>query len=223
MFWRLGDIACALALTSCSITETYRSGSPEAVRLSRVAAQVAALQLRGGNVDGYALAEAIAWNDFVGDAWAQGERGAVVSQALTQAEAALRQIECCGSAVRAQVPTPLVLAGASTVRTDLWQQLEVFWLHESAACVRGDIARLRVSLIAASYATADLGWRHARPYVQAAERYAKNVARRLEHCATGQQEDFLPPVRPTASSGVKQSDPNEAFLVSDPKASRSHR
>jgi OmpA-OmpF porin, OOP family len=177
-------LAFAVALGACAQHAPRATAAAneanDVARLVQVEARLAALQLASVDAESYAFAEARAWYEFAYDVYAQGERGRVMQQALAQAESILDRIECCGGVIHVQAP--VAIANTRHVRADLWSRLARLQQHERFACAQGDIARMRVQLIAAGHAYWDFGWRHARPYVQAAQRLGDAADEGLKHC-----------------------------------------
>ncbi len=149
-------------------------------RLTQIEARLAALQLAGVDGESYAISEARAWFELALDTNSQGERGALLWEALGQADSILRRVECCGGSI--QVQDSVSISRTPEVRPDLWARLRSLQQHDYFTCAQGDIARLRVQLVAAGHAYDDLGWRHARPFVEAADRYERQAEAKIDGC-----------------------------------------
>ena len=180
MLLRTLVLVWSLVLTGCAAIAVAPNTNEIDARLARLQDRLAALQLAGVDSESYAIAEARAWFELAFDAHAQGDRGAVIEQAVAQSESILRRVECCSETIHVQAPVQI--AGMNKVRPDLWARLSALQQHAHFGCAQGDIARLRIQLITAGIAYSDLGWRHARPYIAAAERYVRSAERRTEVC-----------------------------------------
>lgn len=185
-------LTLSLTVGGCGSFATPAARSGESTRLARAEARLAALQLRGVDAESYALAEARAWYELALDAQAQGEGGSLVAEALAHIETILQRSECCGGVV--DVQAPVLVSRRRPLRQDLWAQLGSMQQHGRFTCAQGDIARLRVQLVAAEHAYQGFGWRHARPYVAAAERYARRAHHKIDNCDGADAEPAVPAV-----------------------------
>jgi hypothetical protein len=158
----------------------------EALRLARIEARLAARQFAAVDASGYATTKADAWYEFAYDAHAQGDRTGVVDEALDEAAAILQRIEAHGNAIPVQAPSRL--SRMVRVREDLWGKIATQEQHEHFACAQSSIARASVQLLEAGHAYNDLGWRAARPYVQAAERYVRKADAQIRRCGGAQEQ-----------------------------------
>jgi len=81
--------------------------------------------------------------------------------------------------------TTIILPTSRKIRPDLWQKA-VDWKKQSGfSCGEDLVAQLEVQLVWAGHEDNQLGWRHAKPYLQAAERLAREAGRRIEACRDG--------------------------------------
>lgn len=199
MVLRTFALVWTLAGVGCSATVVAPERASTDLRLAQVEARLAALQLAGVDSESYAMSEMRAWFEMAFDANSQGERGAVLGAALSQAEAILRRVECCGGSIHVQAPVSI--SRNKEVRPDLWARLQLLQQHQFFSCAQGDIARLRVQLVAAGHAYSDLGWRHARPYVEAADRYTRQAEYRVRSCAQSERGEAA--AEPGKGSGVE--------------------
>jgi hypothetical protein len=173
-------LASTLAVVACSATTVVPEQAAIAERLAQVESRLASLQLAGVDSESFAMSEARAWLELALDANSQGERGTLLREALARADAILRRVECCGGSIHVQDSASI--SRPKEVRPDLWARLRALQQHEYFTCAQGDIARLRVQLIAAGHAYSDFGWRHARPYVEAANRYTREAEAKVNIC-----------------------------------------
>jgi OmpA-OmpF porin, OOP family len=178
--------ASLMVLTGCAMQSVGPAPADMAARLAHVESRLAALQLTTVDANSYAFAKAHAWYEFARDVYAQGDRSATAEQALDEAGAILQAVEQHGGPVHVQAPAHITRA--VRLREDLWQTLASVEQHERFVCAQANAARLRVQLIAAGNAHYEFGWRHAKPYVQAAERYARAAQAQTTHCNAGQAQ-----------------------------------
>ena len=129
----------------------------------------------------YQLAKARAWLAFSFDARAQRDGSGAIEAAFAQAAALVQGLEHQDASLR--LDTPLI-AGAHRLREYLWQRAEAIKHLATAHCAVGALAQYEVQLVQAGHADQLLGWRHARPYLQAVERLAKDAEARLAACVT---------------------------------------
>lgn len=128
----------------------------------------------------YHLAKARAWVDAAIDVYHLGDRSAVLSRTLAEAERLLQQIDQREAPIQADTPD---LAGTRRLREDLWQWAEHVKAHPGFACAQAPTARLEVMLAMSAHFAEHSGWREAKPYVLAAERLGREVQGRLAECA----------------------------------------
>jgi hypothetical protein len=208
-------IAASLTvLTGCAMQSVGPAPVDMTARLAHVDSRLAALQLATVDANSYAFAKAHAWYEFAHDVYAQGDRSATAGQALDEASAILQAIEKHGGPVHVQAPAHITRA--VRLREDLWQTLAAVEQHPRFVCAQSEAARLRVQLIAAGNAHYELGWRHAKPYVQAAERYARHAQRRVERC-DGDVAEAPAPGLDTRRALPTQVEQSEVILVPTPE------
>ena len=82
--------------------------------------------------------------------------------------------------------------GAARLREDLWTRLGALREHRGWACAQQLAACAEVELVHAGNEHNQLGWRHARPYIQIAEDQVGDAARAAELCPVDP-----PPAPPT--------------------------
>ena len=128
----------------------------------------------------YHFAKAVHWLDFALDEYQMKNRGGVIEAALSEGTKLLAPMEL--RQVNLPMDTPLV-AGAARVREDLWAAAARFKADaDGFRCAGGDVARMEVQLVWAGYIQKELGWRSAKPYLQAAERYHRDALAAAETC-----------------------------------------
>ncbi|MFT3818483.1 MAG: hypothetical protein QM750_12745 [Rubrivivax sp.] len=111
------------------------------------------------------LAKAQCWLDASFHEYTRNDRGPWPQAALDQAG---RLVDALAAR---QVPPAetLLIAGAERIRPDLWARAAGLRSHAGWSCARAKAACGEVELVHAGHEQAQLGWRHARPYVQIAE------------------------------------------------------
>lgn len=183
MITRAGIAVAALMvlLLSACVSMTSRvNGSDVQALFEQLRARLIALQERGIARDSYAMAKAHAWLDLAFDAHVQRDTSSMRATALQQSSHLIEIME--RSEGLGELVTDRIVE-ADSLRADLWARAEQFKAHANLACAAGNVARLEVQLLAAGHANQVLGWRHARAYLQAAERYAERTQRLLQNCA----------------------------------------
>ena len=128
----------------------------------------------------YHYAKAVHWLDFALDEYQMKNRSGVIEQALSEGTKLLAPMELKQTDL--PMDTPLI-GGAVRVREDLWTAAARFKADpEGFRCAGGDVARMEVHLVWAGYVQHELGWRSAKPYLQAAERYHADALAAAETC-----------------------------------------
>jgi OOP family OmpA-OmpF porin len=131
-----------------------------------VQARIKALNDGGRPLRDHHLAKAQCWLDTSFHEYTRNDRGPWPQAALTEAETLVRAMEARQQPL--SMDTPLV-AGAERIRPDLWQRAAALRSHAGWPCAQARAACGEVELVHAGHEQAQLGWRHARPYVQIAE------------------------------------------------------
>jgi outer membrane protein OmpA-like peptidoglycan-associated protein len=111
------------------------------------------------------LAQAQCWLDASFHEYTRNDRGPWPQAALDQAG---RLVDALAARQAPPAETPLV-AGAERIRPDLWARALGLRSHAGWSCAQARAACGEVELVHAGHEQAQLGWRHAKPYVQIAE------------------------------------------------------
>lgn len=111
------------------------------------------------------LAQAQCWLDASFHEYTRNDRGPWPQAALDQAG---RLVDALAARQVPPAETPLV-AGAERIRPDLWARAAALRGHAGWSCAQAKAACGEVELVHAGHEQAQLGWRHAKPYVQIAE------------------------------------------------------
>lgn len=121
----------------------------------------------GQRVASYALAKAQCWLDVSVHEYSRNDRTAFPAEALAQSVGITRYLaQPVGE--NPALRTPLV-AGAERLRDDLWAAAAVLAQVPGAVCAERHRACAEVELVHAGHEYAQVGWRHAKPYIQLAE------------------------------------------------------
>ena len=172
-----------------------------------VQARLKALNDGGRAVRDYHLSKAQCWLDVSFHEYTRNDRGAFPQAALSQAHQLALGME------RGQPPlttaTPLV-AGAQRLRPDLWALAAALPGQPGWRCAQQKTACAEVELVHAGHEQAQLGWRHAKPYVQIAEDLIAEAQVLAERCD--------PPPAPAAAVVAVAPAPVAAAPVAAPPA-----
>jgi OmpA-OmpF porin, OOP family len=120
----------------------------------------------------YHLAKAQAWLAAAFDARTQHDNSGAFAQSWDQAEQLTTALEQKNANISRSTP---LIAGAHKVREDLWRLAEKIKVATGFRCASARLAQFEVQLVQAGLADRALGWRHAKPYAQAAERLGKDA------------------------------------------------
>lgn len=177
-FYSTGVVAAeqgTQATTAKKLDAQLRRDDPAQALQKRLKDQVA----RGIPLDSYAVALAQAWIEYGRESFARKDRRAS-SEALAEAKAVIESIDRDGQT--AQIDAR-VIPSAKKLREDLWQKAVAFKNDAEFRCATWQTARMEIALVAAGRADADMGWRAARPFVQRAERFAREAQAKINACA----------------------------------------
>lgn len=169
--------------------------------------------------DVYNLAKAQAWLDFAFDSRAQRDASNVVPEAFDEGDKLAQQLEM--RAPNISLATPIIPTSMK-VRDDIWKIAEDMKRHANFNCAAAKIAQFEVQLVQAGHANQQLGWRHAKPYIQASERLSKDAQALLSQgCAKLTPAPVVVEVKPTpapvyAVLPVTQPTPAPAIIAPEP-------
>ena len=152
-----------------------RRNDPAQALQKRLKDQVA----RGMPLDSYAVALAQAWIEYGRESFARKDRRAS-REALAEAKAVIESIDRDGQTPQIDVR---VIPSAKKLREDLWQKAVAFKNDAEFRCATWQTARMEIALVAAGRADEDMDWRAARPFIQRAERFAREAQARINACA----------------------------------------
>lgn len=156
-----------------------RSIDADLAAFEQVQSRIRAVNDAGRPLRDAHLARAQCWLDTAFHEYTRNDRGPWPQAALDQAVQLLAALE-----QRREPPgdTPLV-AGAERLRPDLWARSAALRGHAGAACAMARAACAEVELVHAGHEQVQLGWRHARPYVQIAEDLIDEAEAQARACA----------------------------------------
>jgi len=130
----------------------------------------------------YPLAKAQCWLDVSFHEYTRNDRSAFPAEALRESRRITGWLAEGGQpGADPSRQTPLV-NGAARLREDLWTQAEALRSHPGRACAEQQVACAEVELVHAGNEYNQLGWRHARPYLQIAEDRLGAAAQAAAQC-----------------------------------------
>ena len=129
--------------------------------------------------DIYHLAKAQAWLDFAFDARTQRDTSGVIDETLAQDDKLTAMLEAEDKNISLDTP---IIPSSVKLREDIWRKAEEMKKHQGFRCAASRIAQFEVQLVQAGHAYKTLGWRHAKPYVQTAERLSREAEASLDAC-----------------------------------------
>ena len=144
-------------------------------------ARLKALNDSGDNPhSAYHYAKALHWVDFALDEYEMKNRSGIIEQALNEGGKLIEALEQKRSAISMDTP---ILPLSEKLRNDLWAAAETLKANKDGfKCAGGDVARMEVQLVWAGHIQRDLGWRSAKPHLQAAERYYRDALAAAATC-----------------------------------------
>jgi OmpA-OmpF porin, OOP family len=130
----------------------------------------------------YHFAKAQAWIDMAMDNYVMNDRTRVIEDAVFEAWRLIDKMERKEQNLPMSTP---ILPTSKVVRQDLWDLAARYKLDPRFSCAEDTVAQLEVQLVWTGHEENQLGWRHAKPYLQAAERLAREARRQMDACASG--------------------------------------
>lgn len=201
-------LLCTLLLAAVGGASAQTTLTPPAGRISDAAisadqrgyealqARIKALNDAGRPLRDHHLAKAQCWLDTSFHEHTRNDRGPWPQAALTEAETLVRAMEAKQHPL--PMDTPLV-AGAERIRPDLWQRAAALRSHAGWPCAQARAACGEVELVHAGHEQAQLGWRHARPYVQIAEDLVGEAEALAASCTPARPPVVVPPAAAPAA------------------------
>lgn len=169
----------------------------------------------GTPIGTYHFAKAQAWIDMAMDEYVMNDRTAVIEDTVRVAHELILQLEERKSGISMETS---ILPTSKKIRADLWQKAADWKKHAGFPCGEDLVAQLEVQLVWAGHEDNQLGWRHAKPYLQAAERLAKEAGRKIESCPESERVKVAMGIPVEASSA--KATPAPAVPVEEPVAAK---
>ncbi len=141
--------------------------------------RLAELNRKGVPIASYQFAKAQAWIDFARDEYTENDRSVVCEEALKQSVGIIAQLEAEKKDISMSTP---IIPTSSVVRKDLWELAERLKLHPGFHCGEDRVAQFEVQLVWSGHEESEFGWRHSKPYLQAAERLAREAVDLINAC-----------------------------------------
>ncbi|NVN90476.1 MAG: OmpA family protein [Desulfuromonadales bacterium] len=210
--------------TICAIAEG-QSLTPEQARITdetissdirsinRLQQRLADVNTQGTPIASYHFAKAQAWIDMAMDEYSMNDRTSVIEDALRQAYDLISQLEDKKNAIGM---TTIILPTSKKIRPDLWQKAVDWKKHPGFSCGEDLVAQLEVQLVWAGHEDNQLGWRHAKPYLQAAERLAREAGRKIEACPATTAATALVNADSVAVEGDEEEEVSAGFPAACP-------
>lgn len=162
-------------------------------------------------ISSYPFAKAQAWLDFALDEYTENDRSPVVEEALRQAVLLIERLE------EGEDTVPMstrIIPSSGIIRPDLWEKAETMKKDVNFRCAEDRVAQLEVQLVWAGHENREFGWRHANPYLQAAERLARDAEEQIAACPPRITAMEQPAAPCGAPSGDDRSFPPAAATMS---------
>jgi outer membrane protein OmpA-like peptidoglycan-associated protein len=152
----------------------------------------------------FALAKAQCWLDVSFHEFTRNDRSSFPREALEQSHRITEELGSSGTSSSA-LQTPLV-NGAARLRPDLWDRLDGLSHAAGLSCGAALVACAQVELVHAGNEYRQIGWRHARPYVQIAEDKTGEAGTAIARCAAPAPAAPTPaaPAAPAATPPAEQ-------------------
>lgn len=150
---------------------------------------------QGPKVSDYHLSKAQCWLDVSFHEYTRNDRSAFPQQALEQSARLIVLMEKDASPL--PTDTPLV-NDAERLRPDLWDAATKLKSHDGYLCAAQRVACAEVELVHAGNENRQLGWRHAKPYVQMAEDLLVAAQAAAQQCAPPLAVALVPVAVPVA-------------------------
>ena len=158
---------------------TDQAISADISAINNLQKRLADINTQGIMIGAYHFAKAQAWIDMAMDEYSMNDRTTVIEDTVRQAHELISRLESRQGTIPMDTP---ILPTSKMIRPDLWLKAENWKKHPGFSCGEDLVAQLEVQLVWAGHEDNQLGWRHAKPYLQAAERLAKEAGRKIESC-----------------------------------------
>ncbi|MGI9341567.1 MAG: OmpA family protein [Gammaproteobacteria bacterium] len=140
--------------------------------LAGLQARLQTLADKSWGTNDYHFCKAQAWLDMATNEYSENDRSGVVSAAAVESVRLIAAMEDDAE----DIPRDLrVIPTSARVRPDLWEFVETSQGSAAASCASCDLAYLEVQLVWIGHEQNELGWRHALPAQQAADRLRRKI------------------------------------------------
>lgn len=152
----------------------------------------------------YHLAKAQAWLEYAFDARAMRDHSGVMEEALGYSGSLIGKLEVADKNISSET---MIGPHSLRLREDLWRLAEEMKHLRGLGCAASKIAQFEVQLVQAGHAYQLLGWRHSRPYLQAAERLSHDAQANALNCAKASEPVVAAPVSESLSVAATSASP----------------
>jgi len=180
---------------------TDQAISADISAINNLQKRLADINTRGIMIGAYHFAKAQAWIDMAMDEYSMNDRTTVIEDTVRQAHDLISRLESRQDTIPMDTP---ILPTSKMIRPDLWLKADNWKRHPGFSCGEDLVAQLEVQLVWAGHEDNQLGWRHAKPYLQAAERLAKEAGRKIESCPS----QLAAAEKPVTATGTVEADEN---------------
>ncbi len=167
--------------------------------MDRLQTRLAAVNAGGVPIGSYHFSKAQAWIDFARNEYESNDRTGVIEAALRQAYLLIQALEARRTDISMDTP---IIVSSRMVREDLWQKAAQMKAHKDFRCAEGTLAEWEVMLVRSGHEMEELGWRHAKPYIQKAEELALLTQQKVDACLQPVVKAPPPPPPPTPAPVV---------------------
>ncbi len=161
----------------------------------------------------YHLAKAQAWLEYAFDARAMRDQSGVIEEAAESSRSLISKLEAADKNISLET---VIGSHSLRLRDDLWKLADEMKRLQGLGCAAAEIAQFEVQLVQAGHAYQMLGWRHSRPYLQAAERLAHDAQAKTESCVNLSKLVEVEPAGASVSAPPLSAPPLSAPPVSAP-------
>lgn len=158
---------------------TDQAISSDIAAINNLQKRLADVNTNGTPIATYHFAKAQAWIDMAMDEYVMNDRTQVIEDTVRQAHELISLLEAKNDHITMETT---ILPTSKILRPDLWKKAAELKRHPGFSCGEDLVAQLEVQLVWSGHEDNQLGWRHAKPYLQAAERLAKEAQRKIEAC-----------------------------------------
>ncbi len=170
--------------------------------------RLADVNTNGTPIGTYHFAKAQAWIDMAMDEYVMNDRTPVIEDTVREAHSLISLLEEKKENITMDTP---ILPTSKLLRPDLWKKAADWKKHPGFPCGEDLVAQLEVQLVWSGHEDNQLGWRHTKPYLQAAERLAREAGIRIEACPA--QTVAVASAKAASGAVVEAEEEDEACAV----------